>query len=104
VDIFEITSGIRQNKEDAFNLFYQAYSGRLYRYLLTLAQGKEEVVRDVIQDVMIRVIRYIKPFQEEKIFWAWLTRLARTAFIDYLRRQRYQKKKTALCGMTVQSR
>jgi RNA polymerase sigma-70 factor (ECF subfamily) len=37
---------------------------------------------------MLRVVRYIKRFSDEKVFWSWLTVLARTAAIDEKRKQK----------------
>lgn len=90
-DIHEITSAIVQSNEEAFNIFYRAYFGRLYQYLLSITHGDEDTVRDVIQEAMIRIIRYMKPFREEHIFWNWLVRVVRTTFIDYLRKHKKEK-------------
>jgi RNA polymerase sigma-70 factor (ECF subfamily) len=85
-DILDLTSRMVHD-EEAFNLFYATYYPRLYQYLLVMTKGREETVRDVLQDTMLRVLRYGKPFSEESVFWAWLTRLTRTALIDHIRRQ-----------------
>jgi RNA polymerase sigma-70 factor (ECF subfamily) len=94
LDIFKVTMEMGQGSEDAFNLFYSHYFDRLYQYVLVITHGDEDLTRDVMQDTMVRVIRYIKPFQEEKIFWNWLTKIARTAFIDSLRRWKKKDEKT----------
>ena len=50
--------------------------------------GQEALVRDVFQETMLRVVRYIKPMPDDNALWAWLTRVARTALYDQLRRNR----------------
>ncbi len=74
--------------EAAFQQFYEHYFDRLFRYLIVVTQGNEELAREVLQTLMIRVVRYIKHFEEETVLWGWLTRIARTTFIDILRKQK----------------
>lgn len=81
-----IARRIKSGDEDAFNTFYQFFSKRLYRYLIVMTGYDEESAKDLLQDVMVRVVRYIKPFPDESALWGWLTRLARSALIDRHRR------------------
>jgi len=74
--------------EAAFRAFYDAYYDRLWRYLLVVASGDEDAAREALQSTLVRVVRYIKVFQEEPVFWGWLTVLARTAFSDQSRKRR----------------
>jgi RNA polymerase sigma-70 factor (ECF subfamily) len=45
-------------------------------------------VEDVLQDVLIRLVRSIGAFRGESRFTTWLYRLARNTAIDFLRRRR----------------
>jgi RNA polymerase sigma-70 factor (ECF subfamily) len=83
-----MTEAMGRGSEEAFNAFYDAYFPRLYRYLLVLAGGREEEVKDAMQETMIRVIRNTKPFQEEPALWNWLRRVAKTALIDRVRKEK----------------
>ena len=83
--IHRMTEARGRGREEAFNEFYDAYFSRLYRYLLVLAGGREEEVKDAMQETMIRVIRNMKPFHEERELWNWLRRIAKTALIDKAR-------------------
>ena len=77
--------------ENAYRTFHAAYFQRLYRYLLVVAAGDEEAAREAVQSTFLRVVRYIKPFDEEPRLWTWLTVLARTALADQRRkRNRYR--------------
>lgn len=84
----ELTEGIRRGDEHAFDSFYDLYVDRLYRYLLVVAPWDEDLVREALQDTMFRVIRYIKPFESERVLWGWLTRVARSSLFDLLRRRK----------------
>lgn len=80
-----------RSDENAYRTFHEAYFPRLYRYLLVVAAGDEEAAREAVQSTFLRVVRYIKPFDEESRFWNWLTVLARTALADQRRkRSRYR--------------
>ena len=72
----------------AWRTFYDAYFGRLWRYLLVAATGREEAAREALQGTMIRLTRHIKVFRDETVFWSWLTVLARSALSDETKRQR----------------
>lgn len=72
----------------AWRMFYNEYFDRLWRYLLVVTDGNEDVARESLQAALIRVARHIKVFRDEKIFWSWLTVLARTAFLDETRKRR----------------
>lgn len=74
----------------AYRVFYDAYLDRLSRYLLVVTRGNEETMREALQATMIRVVRHIRAFSDEAVFWSWLTVLARSALIDESRkRHRY---------------
>lgn len=87
-DLSRITTGIEKGDEASFRTFYDAYFPRLYRYLLKVSCGKEDLARDALQESMMRVIKYMKRFDHEDDFWNWLRRIARSAFVDQVRRRK----------------
>jgi len=74
--------------ESAYRAFYDAYFNRLSRYLLVVTAGDEDAAREALQAAMVRVVRHIKPFPDEGVFWSWLTVLARSALSDQTRKRR----------------
>jgi RNA polymerase sigma-70 factor (ECF subfamily) len=74
--------------EMAYRIFYDAYFDRLSRYLLVVTAGNEDAMREALQATLLRVVRYIKVFRNEDVFWSWLTVLARSAFTDEARKRR----------------
>lgn len=81
-----MTRGIRAGDEAAFDAFYADYADRMRRYLLVSARGDEERARDVLQDALLRVIRYAQPLESAEELWRWLVSLMRSALIDRARR------------------
>ncbi len=85
--IAHLTKAIVSGDENAFAEFYDLYSTRLYRFLVVVTSGQEDLARELHQVVMIKVARKFRVFDSEESLWAWLTRVARNAFIDSLRKR-----------------
>lgn len=86
-DIGTLTRQMRTGSEAAYRQFHEKFFGRLLRYLLVITRGQEEAARDALQATLLRVVRYIKPFDSEEVFWSWLTVLARSAATDAQRKE-----------------
>jgi RNA polymerase sigma-70 factor (ECF subfamily) len=88
--IASLTAAMRRSDEEAYREFFRLYFHRLLGYLLVVTRGDEELSRDLLQQVMIKVAKHVRVFEEEQALWRWLTLLARTAAIDHARkRNRY---------------
>ena len=74
--------------EDAYRKFHAAYCHRLSRYLLVVAGGDEDAARDALQATLVRVVRHIRVFQDDAVFWNWLTVVARSALSDQRKKHR----------------
>ncbi len=83
-----LTRRMVQGDEAAYRTFYEAYFDRLSRYLLVVTAGDEEAAREALQSALVRVVRHIKVFPSEAVFWSWLTVLARSALSDQSRKRR----------------
>lgn len=88
LDVAMLTRRLVGGDEMAYRAFYDAYFDRLSRYLLVVAAGNEDAMREALQGTLVRVVRHIKVFQSEDVFWSWLTVLARSAFSDETRKRR----------------
>ena len=82
-----VTCGMCEGSEGAYREFYEVYFDRLYRHLLCATRGEEDLARELIQQVLVRVVRYIEPFEEERRLWGWLRQIAGSCHIDHLRRR-----------------
>ena len=90
LDITALTRQMVKGDEMAYRVFYDAYFQRLRRYLLVVTAGDEHATQETLQSAMLRVVKHIKEFRDEQVFWGWLTVLARSSFIDLTRkRKRY---------------
>jgi RNA polymerase sigma factor (sigma-70 family) len=85
-DIALITARMRDGDEAAFARFYERFCDRLYRYLIVLTRGEEDLTRELLQVTMTKAVRSMQPFPTENQLWAWLTTIARHCHIDVQRR------------------
>ena len=83
-----MTARMAHGDETAFKDFYECYCERLFRYLLGLTRGNEDLARDLLQATMTKIVRSGREFRDEAQLWNWLAAVARNAFIDVLRRTR----------------
>lgn len=72
----------------AYRAFHKTYFPRLSRYLLVVTAGDEDAMREALQETYRRLVKHIRVFSNESVFWSWLTVLARTALADQRRKHR----------------
>lgn len=90
LDVEDLTHRMLVGDELAYRKFFDAYYHRLSRYLLVVAAGNEETAAEALESTLLRIVRHIRIFSSEEVFWSWLTVLARSAFHDQTRkRNRY---------------
>jgi RNA polymerase sigma-70 factor (ECF subfamily) len=87
-NVFELTTRMVAGDEEAFRLFHEDYFDRLYRYLIVVTGGNEQMALDGLQETLLRVAKYIRCFDQAEVFWSWLTVLARSSARDGARRQK----------------
>jgi RNA polymerase sigma-70 factor (ECF subfamily) len=86
----ELTGAMTRGNEEAYRHFFTLYAHRIFLYHLALTRAHEETAKELLQQTMIRVAKYIKVFHDEEIFWSWLRNLARSCWIDeHRKKQRY---------------
>jgi RNA polymerase sigma factor (sigma-70 family) len=81
-EISRLTRGLSEGSESAFLELHAEWAPRLYRYLYTCSRGDATAASECLQDTMIRVARYARPFDHEDAFWKWLCLLARQTLVN----------------------
>jgi RNA polymerase sigma-70 factor (ECF subfamily) len=84
----DLTAGLAAGDEEAFREFHRRYFDRLHRLALVLSRGDATAAADTVQDTFCRVARHARRFEDEAVFWCWLTVLARSAAREAGRKQR----------------
>ena len=91
-----LLAAIRAGDEAAFGEFHTRYAARLYRYTLVLARGDDTEARETAQTVWVKVAAHCAQCADERALWAWLTRVARNAFIDQCRARASRERRIVL--------
>ncbi|MCF6139379.1 sigma-70 family RNA polymerase sigma factor [Alkalihalobacillus berkeleyi] len=77
--------------EHLFNRLYVDYHQSLYQFLVYLLRDKD-TAEELVQDVYIRVMHAYDKFKGDSSEKTWLFSIARNVAIDYIRKQKRQKK------------
>ena len=97
-DIVSVTGAIASGDPQAFARLYRAK----FNFVLTVARRitsfGEDACLDVVQDTMIRVIRYMRIFEDGNALDRWLICLTRSVAYDHLRveRRRQQRERASV--------
>jgi RNA polymerase sigma-70 factor, ECF subfamily len=88
--VAELTRRLKGGENEAYQEFFSQYARRLLVYHLVLTNGDENLAKELLQETMIRVAKYIRVFTKEEAFWSWLSTVARSCWIDeHRKRKRY---------------
>jgi RNA polymerase sigma factor (sigma-70 family) len=88
LDVAVLTRRMTAGDDMAYRVFHEAYLPRLTRYLLVVAAGNEDAMQEALQETFRRIVKHIRVFTDEAVFWSWLTVVARSAFSDEGRKRR----------------
>jgi len=87
MDPAEILQRCQQGDELAWEVLVRLHQGRIcaiaYGYV-----GEQDEALDLAQDIFVRVFKSLDTCQDPASFDFWLTRIARNACIDHLRRRK----------------
>ena len=72
--------------ERAFETLYRRYRKQLYGYLFNLLSGNTADADEIFAETWIKVIDKLPAYRDQGKFSAWLFRIARTVFIELLKR------------------
>ena len=83
-----LTRAIARGDTEAFGEFYEAWFDRTFAMARSVSRRDESFCLDIVQDTMLRVVRYMKPLATEESLGNWMGRAVLSATIDRLRREK----------------
>ena len=84
---------LKEGRHGAFKAIHERYHGLLYRHAMKRLGNREEV-RDILQEVFIKVWRQIDQYDANKgRLFTWLVNISRNTSIDTLRSKSYNTQK-----------
>ncbi|HUW17708.1 MAG TPA: sigma-70 family RNA polymerase sigma factor [Sedimentisphaerales bacterium] len=96
---FQLVAGAKAGNRDSMSELaanvYQRLSPCLYRATLN-----DELSEDLLQEVLLTVIRFVGTLEQPKSFWSWLYRITRSKVQEHLRNEYGVEKRglSQLCG------
>ncbi|MBI4602513.1 MAG: sigma-70 family RNA polymerase sigma factor [Planctomycetes bacterium] len=86
-EVLRVTAAVARGDPEAFGAFYEAWFDRAYAMARSLTRRDESFCLDVVQDVMLRVVRSLRPMDGEELLARWVARVVHTTALDHLRRE-----------------
>lgn len=83
-----LTQAIARGDSSAFGRFYDEWFDRLHRMARASTGRDESFCLDVVQDAMLKIMRSMKRFEDEKAFEAWLRVIVMRCALDRMRAER----------------
>lgn len=73
---------------DAFGLIVDRYWNRLFAYVRRTSYFSQEDIEDILQEVFIKIYRYISDYDGSFAFSTWTYRITRNHVIDEIRKKK----------------
>ncbi len=83
-----LTRAIARGDTEVFGEFYEAWFDRAFAMARSVSRRDESFCLDIVQDTMLRAVRYMKPLSTEESLCNWMGRAVLSATIDRLRREK----------------
>lgn len=80
-----------KGKVKAFDLLYDQYSERLYRFAFMLLKNREDAL-DIVQETFLRIWKNRKDLSEEKSFKSYIFTVSYNITVDLLRKKLNERK------------
>jgi len=91
--VYATTRSVASGDPDAVARLYEAKFAYVFAMVKRSGGLNDEDAMDVLQDVMLKVIRTIRPVRSERALDAFLTRVSRSCAYDHLRKKLRQVKR-----------
>lgn len=87
-ELRELTAAIADGDAEAFAQFYEARFDPMFAAARRFTGLDEADCLDIVQEAMVRMIKSMRPFQDEPALRAWMMRVLKSAAYDHLRARR----------------
>ncbi|MEF3692275.1 MAG: sigma-70 family RNA polymerase sigma factor [Candidatus Moraniibacteriota bacterium] len=73
---------------DAFQAIVDRYWNRLFFYIRRMSYFTQEDIEDILQEVFIKIYKYLNDYNGKMAFSTWIYQIARNATIDEIRKRK----------------
>jgi RNA polymerase sigma-70 factor (ECF subfamily) len=96
----ELVKKAQAGDNDAFSELVRRYEHKVYNIAYRML-GNEEEAKDAMQDVFIRVYRFLKKFRSESSFYTWIYRITTNVCLTRLKRRQKTEALTRSLDETI---
>ncbi len=82
----EVARRVQEGEPECFGILMERYEPKMMRYLTRFTRNREDV-RDIAQEVFIKVYRNIQSFDWEQRFSPWIYRIAHNEAINNIKKK-----------------
>ena len=83
----ELVIAAKENP-DEFQAIVTRYWNRLFFYIRRMSYFSQEDIEDILQEVFIKIYKYLNDYDDKMAFSTWVYRIARNATIDEIRKRK----------------
>lgn len=87
---------ILDGDEQAFEVFFDEYFSRLYRFAMTRLEGDEDTAEEVVQTTLCKVVDKLATYRGEAALFSWLCTICRHEISSYYRHRNRRQQETDL--------
>jgi RNA polymerase sigma factor (sigma-70 family) len=87
-ELRRLTQAMAQGDDDAWSDFHRVYGATLFRRLLAMTRGDDDLAKEALQRTYLRIAKHVRICESEVMFESWVGTVARTALQDCWRRRR----------------
>jgi RNA polymerase sigma-70 factor (ECF subfamily) len=84
---------IKSGNTSAFKRIFEKYQQKVFFIAFRLTGNKDDA-KDIVQDVFVRLFKFINKFDTDRNFYTWLYKLTVNASYDYLKKNRKYKEES----------
>lgn len=83
----ELVEAAKINPDD-FGALVDQYWNRLFCYIRRISYFSQEDIEDILQEVFLKIYRYLNDYDSEMTFSTWVYQITRNATIDEIRKRK----------------
>ncbi len=85
-----LVKSVRRGDSAAFQELYDLFHQRLFRFVLVLSRGDEQLAGDIVQSVFLTAAAKLRHIESQEHLWNWLARVTRQHLAKAQRQQRHE--------------
>jgi len=86
----ELVERLKRGDDLAYREVIKRYGKKMFGLIFSMTKKRDET-EEIMQEVFLKVIKYIKDFREDSLFSTWLFRITVNTALSYIKRKKKKK-------------